>query len=362
MKNKNVLELCLAHGLGGLEMYVSSCYEEFSKKTVCKVVVSPESKLDKYLDMDDKLYVKRSKFFPFIPAWQLAKYIDKYEIDILHFHWTKDIITAVLAKNISRRKPKLVQSRHMNMTRFKDDFYHRWLYKNIDMMHAVTKQVQVQLEKFIPEDIRPQIEMVYLGVKEPKINEEKVDLLRKKYHISNEFVVGIIGRIEDAKGQYKVIEAVAKLDTLNVKLLVVGAAMNEVYLAELQKKTELVKISSKVIFTGFTKEINEHIKLFDVNILATQNETFGLVVIETMVNKTPIIATNNGGPLEIIADGVNGLLFDGSSEDLALRIEQIYKDKVLSKHLIENAYHTVENKFDYFKQLTKLYDKLQREY
>ena len=362
MKNKNILELCLAHGLGGLEMYVSSCYEEFSKKTVCKVVLSPDSKLDNYLNMSDKLYVKRSKFFPFLSAWKLAKYIDKYEIDILHFHWTRDIITAVLAKNMSRRKPKLVQSRHMRMTRFKDDFYHKWLYKNIDMIHAVTKQVQSQLEKFIPQEIRPQIEMVYLGVKEPEINEEQVKLLRKKYHISDDFVVGIIGRIEDAKGQYKVIEAVAKLDTFNIKLLVIGSAMDESYLVELQKKIDLLQIADRVIFTGFTREISEHIQLCDVNILATNNETFGLVVIETMVNKTPIIATNNGGPLEIIEDEVNGVLFDGSSEDLALKIEKLYGDKTVSQSLTEHAYHTVHDKFEYAKQLNKLYVNLQEEY
>ena len=361
MKNKNILELCLSHGLGGLEMYVSSCYEEFSKKTVCKVVVSPDSKLDDYLDVKDKLYLKRSKFFPFIPAMQLAKYIDKYEIDIVHFHWTKDIITAVLAKNMSRRKPKLVQSRHMNMTRFKDDFYHRWLYKNIDMMHAVTKQVKVQLEKFIPQEIRPKIEMVYLGVKKPKNNKKRVEELRKKYHISDEFVVGIVGRIEEAKGQYKVIEAVSKLDALNVKLLVVGSVMDESYLLELQKKIDFLQITDRVIFTGFTKEINEHIELFDVNILATENETFGLVVIETMVNKTPIIATNNGGPLEIIEDEVSGLLFDGSSEDLALKIQKLYNNKLLSQSLTKYAYDTVDDKFSYTKQLNELYDNLQRE-
>jgi len=362
MKNKNILELCLSHGLGGLEMYVSSCYEEFSKKTLCKVVVSPDSKLDNYLEVEDKFYLKRNKLLPFIPAWRLAKYIDKYEIDIVHFHWTKDIIIAVLAKNMSKRRPKLVQSRHMNMTRFKDDFYHRWLYKNIDMMHAVTKQVKAQLEKFIPQDIRPKIEMVYLGVKEPKISTKRVEELRKKYHISDEFVVGIVGRIEDAKGQYKVIEAVAKLDAFNIKLLIVGSVMDESYLIKLQKKIDLLQLTDRVIFTGFTKEINEHIQLLDVNVLATENETFGLVVIETMANKTPIIARNNGGPLEVIEGGANGLLFDGSSEDLALKIQELYKDKVFIQSLTEHAYYTVNDKFEYTKQLTKLYDNLQMEY
>ena len=356
MKNKNILELCLAHGLGGLEMYLASCYEEFSKRTMCKVVVNPGSKLDNYLDVNDKLYIKRSKLFPFIPAWKLAKYIDKYEIDIIHFHWTRDMITVVLAKTMSRRKPKLVQSRHMNMTRFKDDFYHRWLYKNIDMMHAVTKQVKVQLEKFIPQDIRPKIKMLYLGVKASKIDEVKVAQLKEKYTIKNEFIVGIVGRIEEGKGQYKVLAAIHKLQNFDIKLMIVGSAMDEVYLEKLQQEVLYLGIEDKVIFTGFTKNVNEHMQLFDVNILATENETFGLVIIEAMVNKVPIIATSTGGPLEIIDNGVDGLLFDGSVNNLSEKIRLLYGDKNLIKKISEEGYLKVKEKFDWNKQLKKLYE------
>ncbi|WP_457749252.1 glycosyltransferase, partial [Sulfurimonas sp.] len=317
MKNKNILELCLAHGLGGLEMFVASCYEEFSKKTTCKVVVAPQSKLDDYLDINDKFYLKRNKFFPFIPALQLAKYIDENDIDIVHFHWSKDIVTAVLAKVLSRKKPKLVQSRHMGMTRFKDDFYHKWLYKNIDMIHAVTLQVKKQLEKFIPAEVRPQLEMVYLGVKTPETDADKVAQLRQKYQLKDAFVVGIVGRIEKGKGQYKVLEAVAGLKDANLKAVVVGAFMDEKYEKELRAYAKELGIEERVVFIGFTKDVNEHMQLFDVNVLATENETFGLVVIEAMANKVPMIAANKGGPIEIITDGEDGLLFDGSSNDLA---------------------------------------------
>jgi len=356
MKNKNILELCLAHGLGGLELFVASCYKDFSSKTTCKVVVASGTKLDNYLGNIDKFHIKRNKFFPFIPAFQLAKYIDENDIDIVHFHWTKDIITAVLAKVLSKKKPKLVQSRHMRMTRFKDDFYHKWLYKNIDMMHAVTLQVKEQLEKFIPLEIRPKVEMVYLGVQSSKIDEEKVAQLKKQYKLEDEFIVGIVGRIEEGKGQYKVIEAMNSLKDLNIKVVIVGSAMDEAYLEELQQEVSELGLEDKVIFTGFTKEVNEHMQIFDVNVLATENETFGLVVIEAMANKVPMIATNKGGPLEIIENGVDGLLFDGSVDDLAEKIRLLYGDENLKKKIAKEGYLKVKEKFDWKKQLNKLYE------
>ncbi|MFT5661976.1 MAG: glycosyltransferase involved in cell wall biosynthesis [Sulfurimonas sp.] len=355
MKNKNILELCLAHGLGGLELFSASCYESFSKKTNCKIVVAPDQKLDNYLDNKNKYLLKRNKLFPIIPALKLAKYIDKNDIDIVHFHWTRDMITAVLAKVLSKKKPRLIQSRHMGMTRFKDDIYHRWLYKNIDMMHAVTHKVKEQLEKFIPQDVRPILEMVYLGTESSNIDKTVVQNLQDKYKMNGEFIVGIVGRIEEGKGQYKVIEAISILKDLNIKALIVGSAMQDEYLAQLKARVKDLDLVDKVIFTGFSKNVNEYMQIFDINILATKNETFGLVVIEAMANKVPMIATNNGGPLEIIDDGVDGLLFDGTSEDLASRIGKLFNDRELKDEIALAGYNKVMDKFNATKQNDQLY-------
>jgi len=216
---KNILEICLSPDLGGLELCVLDYFNHFKTQTSTYLCVSPGKKLDNQSKDENKFHLKRSKFFPLIPAFKLARFIDKKEIDIIHFHWTRDIATVVLAKLISKKNPKIVQSRHMSMTRFKDDFYHKWLYKNIWMIHAVTQQVKEQLEKFIPDEIRPKIEMVYLGINEPKVDEVKREQLHKNYQLEDAFVVGIIGRIEEGKGQYLVVEAIAKLKEKNIKAL-----------------------------------------------------------------------------------------------------------------------------------------------
>jgi len=356
--SKNILELCLSPDLGGLELCVVDYFRYFTLKTETYIAVAPMQKIDKYIENKNKFRLKRNKYFPFIAAYKLAKFIDKNAIDILHFHWTKDIATAVLAKLLSKRQVKLVQSRHMNMTRFKDDFYHKWLYKNIDMIHAVTQQVKEQLVHFIPQDIRPKIEMIYLGVDAPSTDEKRVKELQKEYTLYDSFVVGIIGRIEEGKGQYIAIDALEKLKDLNIKLLIIGSAMESTYYHELEKKVKDLELDDKVLFIGFTSEINEYVKLCDVTILATKKETFGLVVIESMVNGVPVIATNNGGPLEIIDDGVDGLLFDRSSEDLTRKIEELYYDKTLQQELSNNGYIKVKKKFDKMTQMEKMYEAL----
>jgi glycosyltransferase involved in cell wall biosynthesis len=352
--SEKILEVCLSPNLGGLELFSYNAYKEFSKKTLCKIVVAPDSKLDNYFESADKLHLKRNKFFPFFSAKKLAKFIDAHDIDIIHFHWMRDSITVILAKLISQKKPIIVQSRHMGMTRFKDDLYHRWIYKNIQKIHAITDQVHQQLCKYIPQDVSPKIKRIYPGVKQKRI----LDLhdLKEKYGVSNEFIVGIIGRIEEKKGQYKVIDAIEHLKENNIKLFIVGDCMDEAYLRQLKEECRIKKIENKVVFTGFTKNVDSFMQLCDVTVLATQNEAFGLVVVESMANATPVIATDRGGPLEIIEDKKDGLLYNGSSEDLAKKLLLLYNNQPYVKQLSQCALEKVQKKFDFLKQFDKLYD------
>jgi glycosyltransferase involved in cell wall biosynthesis len=131
--------------------------------------------------------------------------------------------------------------------------------------------------------------------------------------------------------------------------------MDDIYLQGLKEKIKELGIQDKVIFTGFTKEVDEHMQLFDVNVLATPKETFGLVVIEAMMNKVCMIATNNGGPLEIIKDGEDGLLFDRTSKDLAIKIKSLYDNKEYKNTLSKNGYIKAKEMFKSDIQLNKLY-------
>jgi glycosyltransferase involved in cell wall biosynthesis len=195
-----------------------------------------------------------------------------------------------------------------------------------------------------------------MGTQENIIDGNDIQTLKNKYGVlDNDFVVGIVGRIEDAKGQFLVIEAIELLKDLNIKAMIVGHTMDEEYLDNLKQKIKDLDIEEKVIFTGFTKEVDAHMQLFDVNILATPKETFGLVVIEAMMNKVCMIATNNGGPLEIIDDEQTGLLFDRTSKDLALKIKKLYDNPTLKHELSQKGYEKAQKEFNSDIQFNKLY-------
>lgn len=363
---KNILELCLSPDLGGLELYMVRASHYLHEKTRLISVINEAGKLEQYYEGTPyayKMLRRHNVFLSFATAKKLADIIDTNDIDVVHLHWTRDIPTAVLAKLISKKKPKLVQTRNMTMTRFKDDFYHRWLYRHLDMMLPVTHQVKAQLERFIPADIRPRVEVLYMGAETPvMIDAEERQQLRTTYGLDDAFTVGIVGRIEKGKGQYLVIEAVSQLIRAgkDVKALIVGHAMDEVYLDGLKADVARQNLQESILFTGFTRKAQKVMQLCDTMVLATDRETFGLVLIEAMACSIAVIGTNNGGPLEIIDDGETGLLFEkDSSESLARKIEMLYEDAALKTSLAEAGKRKAEAQFDSAGQFEKLAELLE---
>ena len=341
---KKVLEICLSPDLGGLELYMKN----ITKYLNSPAVINKKSKLRKILENEkiDYFEVSRYSFF------KLARIIDKEKIDIVHLHWTKDIPIVVFAKLLSKRKPKIVQTRHMHMTRFKSDFYHKFLYKNIDMMIAVTNLVKEQLEKFIPKEIRPKIETSYIGANTPKIlsNEEK-NSLKKSFNITDEFIVCIVGRIEEAKGHHIVLQAVEKLrkNDIKIKTLVVGHYMDENYFNNLKNSYP------NDILTGFVSNPTDFMQISDCLVLATKKETFGLVLIEAMKCGVCVLGSNSGGPLEIIDDEKTGLLFESmNSDSLCEKLSLIIENEELKESLALNGKIKANEVFDSLRQFGKI--------
>ncbi len=327
MANK-ICELCLSPDLGGLELYMMRASRYLGEHGECISVINEKGKLREQYEKSTHRFVtlkRRNILLSWLNARSFARMIDEEEIDVLHLHWTKDLPLAIMAKLISKRKPRVVQSRHMTMTRFKDDFYHRFLYKNLDMMLSVTRQVKTQLEKFIPEEIRPKVEVLYIGAEQPSIiSEDERKSRREQLGLGESFTVGIVGRIEHQKGQHLVLEALMKLSQkgIDTKALIVGHAMDEGYLKQLKEEYRDIGI-----FTGFTNEAQTLMQLCDVAVLATDKETFGLVLIEAMMCGVCVVGSDSGGPLEIVDDGINGLLFETSnSDDLSAKLETLAHD------------------------------------
>jgi len=336
-----ILELCTSDGVGGLELYVARTVDAL-RRLDCNVLaaVRPGTMLQQRLEEKQLPYVelpRRSRVLPLLAARYLARIIEHREIDLVHMHWGHDLFLAALAKRLSKRPVKLVYTRQMALTRSKKDFYHRLLYGQIDLYLTITDKLAEQARGFLP--LRPdQVQRLYYGVaSRDSVTNEQHAALRKAMHIpEGAFAVGLVGRIESQKGQHVLLDAARMLRDGGhpIHVSIIGPAMNEAYLDQLKRMTVEWKLEPWVHFHGPHKSPMSIMPAFDVVVLTTRMETFGLVLAEAMRCGVAVIGTDAGGVPEIIEHGVSGLLFPPeNSVTLAERLKKLIVDPSLRTQL-----------------------------
>ncbi len=346
-----VLELCLSPNKGGLELYFADICNALRHEMPVLSVISPDSKLKTLIQTKKVELGKKIHYLPLFAAKKMANTIDEQAIDIVHLHWGKDLTLAVLAKLFSKRKPKLVITRHMKFPAMKDSLLHRFLYKYIDHMIAITKTMAHDLQRFIPEDVRPDISLNYLGIDtEVAFTKQEVEKTRALYDPdNNHFLITLVGRIAFEKGHEFLLQAlhIAKAKKLPFKVLVVGHPMEQSYLQTLKAQVKSLGLHDDMLFLDFVDEPRCLMQACDVLVLPTIEETFGLVLIESMSVGTPVIGSNRGGVPEIIDDKQTGLLFEScDSQSLFEALEILYLNPEQAKAYADAAKRKVKEKFD----------------
>ncbi len=340
----NILELCLSPALGGLELYMYRSAKHLCKTDNVTAVIREDGRLKAFFERENLLfYTEKTSFhsFPILAAKRLAHLMDKHEIDVIHMHWGKDLALAALSKWFSKSKPRLVYTRQMKMTRSKDDFYHNFLYRQMDLMLCITKKLVAEAKQFLCDEYGPKIKRLYYGVDAPPrllTHAERLILRQGLGLKKDEFLVGLFARIEENKRQHLLVDviALAKKDAIPMCALIVGHGMKGPYLEDLQSRVVTENLEKEVIFKDFVDRPQDWMQACDCVVLATKEETFGLVLIEAMRVGVPVVGTNSGGVPEIIDHEVTGLLFEPDDvEGFYQCLRSLKTDDDLSKKIAE---------------------------
>jgi glycosyltransferase involved in cell wall biosynthesis len=151
--------------------------------------------------------------------------------------------------------------------------------------------------------------------------------------------VGIVGRLEPWKGQEIFLRAAVRLAEAraDLRFMVVGGAIlgwEGSYPDDLRRLAADLGIADRVHFANHQVDVHPWYDALDVVVHASFGEPFGLVLVEAMALGKPLVATNLGGPLEIVEDGISGLLVPpGDPERLADAVERILADPGLASTL-----------------------------
>ncbi|MFI4990053.1 MAG: glycosyltransferase family 4 protein [Solirubrobacterales bacterium] len=132
-------------------------------------------------------------------------------------------------------------------------------------------------------------------------------------------LLGVVAQLSPWKGQDTAIEALGALQRggIDAQLLLIGSAKfveratrfdNEAYVASLHELAAREGVAERISWLGEREDVPALIRALDVLLLPSWEEPFGRALIEAMALEVPVIATDVGGPREIVQDGREGLL------------------------------------------------------
>lgn len=324
----------------------------------------------------------------------LYPYIDRSEQNIFHFNITKDYYLAKAFKKYY--DCKVVLTVHCSEWSFQLLGNKEKLLKMLSSKTRRSSNVvkTLKLEQKLMADVADEIIAIashsyndlinIYNIPEHKItlirnaipdqykpvSEKRSRPLRKRYFIKNEEnLVVFAGRLNYVKGVDYLIRAFKKVLTQlpDSRLIIIGDGVID---------KELYKLAapcwSKITFTGFIDHdrLYDLFSIADIGVLPSLHEEFGLVALEMMMCRLPIIVNDSTGLSELIEDGVNGLKFkikQGASHrqesvtEIANQIIKLLQDKVLQYNLALQARNTFVNEYTlsrFKQQLTTLYDKI----
>ena len=199
-----------------------------------------------------------------------------------------------------------------------------------------------------------------------KIRQQDLKSFRIAFALPEEKLVLFVGRLVYEKGAHVLINAIPKiLEKINAKFVIVGSGYMKEQLSAIVRSMGL---EHKVLFTGFIDE-ESLLKLqccADVSVVPSLFEPFGIVALEAMAAKSPVVVCDTGGLSEIVEHDVTGVkVYANNVESMAWGITKVLLDEDYRNNLRENAYKRIQERYDWEKiaqQTKQIYESVLGEY
>ena len=296
----------------------------------------------------------------------LKQKLKTHKIQLVWFRDKRDLSVIALTKILSGRKFRVLYQQAMQLGVSKKEFWHTIRFKQIDYwiapLHYLAKQVK-EKTKF-PHD---KIHVIPLAIDTAGFNKNLPDKEKARNYFNipeSAFVIGMIGRIDPHKAQLFVLKTVKKLqeERGDVHFLMVGDKTKnewEEYYKEVENKASQ---NERIHLFPFMDKPEPFYAATDVFVMASKNETFGMVTIEAMLSGKIIVGTNSAGTKELIGDEERGAFFEWEdSESLEKALNTVLDKLSVAESRAEKAKAYAEEMFDYRKEIDQIEKVIQKQ-
>ncbi len=333
---RNIAVVCTSDGFGGLELNLIKLARWLKERgNHVTYITGIDSRMHKKgldSDLSPILLKKKSQRYPIFAARKLAKICKEKNIQSLIFSFSRDIDLGVFAK-LYHPSLKLYFLQQMEVGVDKKGPVHNFLFSKLEKWITPLPWLKKQLKEKtnIPEEKIAEIPLC-IDIDKFFANPLSKMQAREKLEIkTQDILIGIVGRIDRAKGIHNVVEAFSLIEGKfpKAELLIVGEAsphdpVKMRYFEDLKTNIQNSKASTRIHLQDFRPDVENVYRALDVFVMASLAETFGMVTVEAMASGNYVIGTNYGGSADILEHGKLGELFEvDNSNELAHKLKKI---------------------------------------
>ncbi len=200
----------------------------------------------------------------------------------------------------------------------------------------------------------------------PQFTPEQRAAFRARYAAPEEKIVFFVGRMVREKGVQVLIEALPKVrwGYHDTKLLICGGGHKD----HLINLAAYLGMERHVYFAGFVpdEDLMKIYSVIDIACFPSLYEPFGIVALEAMAAKVPVVVSDAGGLPEVVDNNVTGITtYAGNPNSLADGLLKLLHEPETAKRMVETAYERVLTRFNWntiAAQTTKTYERVWSEY
>lgn len=163
-------------------------------------------------------------------------------------------------------------------------------------------------------------------------------------------VIGVVNNLKDWKGQHVAVEAMHLLKDRRPEAvcLLVGGTDEVEYVERIRQMIGQYGLENRVVLTGFRTDSLRFLAELDLVLhTSLSSEGFPRVILEAMALGRPLIVSDAGPNVEMVEDGISGLVVPaGNADALAARIEEALDNEVLCRSLGTSARERVDSLFN----------------
>ncbi len=295
--------------------------------------------------------------------FKIAKFIKDEKPDIVHAHLALPEVFITLIAIFYKKRFKFVISKHLDSLIFEGSygqnkllsglFFEKIIFKTADHIIFISKNVKKYFLSKIKNQ-RNNSTVIYYGIDKNYFSYQRQ--IKKKYKYLREnnkqvIILNIARHIKQKKLDI-LIDAFEEFlkKNKNSKLVLVGSGPET---SKLKRHAKDLNIFNKIYWIKYTENIHELFKLSNLFCLTSKYEGLGLVLLESLLLKIPVVTINRSAMSEIINHKSNGILLKNSftPKDLSNAFHNTIFNKKLKSKIVKNGSLTIKRKFS----LRKMY-------